>query len=116
MFIFKRYYVSEEKVANSLTSEEEESVDMNYMIDSKYVIIIDGEPVGFTNNKEESMEKVKNIIEGIKFRFILEGCKFFEDWDYDSERCIISSQDYNSIFSLDRPRHIIRWKKITNNF
>jgi hypothetical protein len=116
MFIFKRYYDTSDKVENETFNSDESSEDVEYIVDSKYIIMIDGEPVGFTSNKEEAFQKIKELIEGFKIKFILEGSKFYEDWNYNSERCIISSQDYNSFLSIERPRHIIRWKKITNNF
>lgn len=111
MFLFRSFETvkKEQKVADENESSED------FIIDSVYVICLNGDPVSYRKDRMEVFKKMDEMRDRLKFQLICDGYKVYDEMDYDKEVCRIYSKGVNVIFGGENLEYIISWKKISNN-
>jgi Na+-transporting NADH:ubiquinone oxidoreductase subunit NqrF len=109
MFLFRSSSAEEKK------EEVISHPDEDYMIESVYLVLKDGEPVCFRKKLNDGYLKINELLDKIKFDLTLEGKQLFEDWDKSEKVCRIFSRNTNWITNYDKLETVLSLKKVTNN-
>ncbi len=111
MFLFRNY-----NVVNKVSPKPEKTTDTieDFVVDSVYVIMVNGEPACYKKSKLDVFTKVDEIINKFKIKSTLDNKEVYEEYDYDGNSCKIFSKGKNNIINYDNLEFKITWKKVSN--
>lgn len=113
MFLFRNnYFFNKEEI--KIEKEVEENNE-NFVVESVYLLSVNGKPIGYKKTLDEVYKKVEELEKRYRLSLMQENKKVFSEMDTDYRLCRVYSRGYNFIINYDTLEYIITWEKIKNN-